>query len=178
MARVFTAFDIEDEKILEELRDIRDRFDLGFKPVPCEKMHLTFEFFKDVDEDGIEKLKRCLDDVEVGSFHSRLKGVGAFPSQEHTRVVWAGVENGKFHNLYRRVSSHGVESDNGYDFVPHVTLLRVEDVSGERKRKLRRMLREFEDHDFGGIKVDKLKLFRSDLKPEGSEYSELYVKNL
>ncbi len=178
MARVFTAFDIEDEKILEELENVRDRFDLGFKPIPREKMHLTFEFFKDINEEEIDELKNAMDEIDVESFSSRLKGVGAFPSKDYIRVVWAGVENGKFHEIHRQVSSHGVESDNGHDFVPHVSLLRVEDVKGERKRKLRRMLREFEDHDFGSIEVNKLKLFRSDLKPRGSEYTELYVKDL
>ncbi|MBY6294011.1 RNA 2',3'-cyclic phosphodiesterase [Nanohaloarchaea archaeon H01] len=179
MARVFSAVDIEDEKLKDELAEVRDRLDLGFKPVPEEKMHITLQFFKDIGEEEMEVLKQALDDIDVSSFQAEMKGIGCFPSRDYIRVVWAGLENDrKMQQLYREVSEHKVQDDNDHSFTPHMTLLRVKNIREEQKKKLRRTIRDFENHEFGTLNVDSVKLFRSDLEQGGSVYSKLYEKYL
>jgi 2'-5' RNA ligase len=65
-------------------------------------------------------------------------------------------------DLKNMVSNHRVEEDNSHEFHPHITLLRVSDAAPRQRRKLRRSLEEFEDHRFGTLRVDRLKVFESD----------------
>jgi 2'-5' RNA ligase len=179
MARVFSAIEIQDEKLLEELTEVRDRMDLGFSPVRKEKMHITLQFFRDINQDEIEELKDTMDGIDVDGFNAEVSGVGCFPSRDYIRVIWAGLNNEqKFHQVYNQLSSHNVDSDNKHDFKPHITLMRVKDIGNNEKRKLQKMIREFEDHYFGEIEVTGVKLFRSDLKQGGSTYKELYSYDL
>lgn len=179
MARVFSAIDIQDEKLLNELEEVRDRLDLGFSPVKKEKMHITLQFFQDIDEEEIEELKTAMNQINTGAFSAEVAGVGCFPSRDYIRVIWAGLDREeKFHELYSQLSSHTVPSDNKHDFKPHITLMRVKDVGRNEKRKLRRTIREFEDHSFGELGVNQVRLFRSDLKQGGSTYKELHSCDL
>lgn len=177
MARVFSAVDIEDEKLLERLEDIRDTLDLGFNPVEKEKMHITLEFFKDVNREEIGKIRDAMDEVELDSFTADVKNIGVFPSNDYVRVVWAGVESSYFHDVYDQVSNHSVESDNRHEFQPHITLLRVRNPSKEQKKKLKRTIRDFKEHEFGKLKIDSIKLFESHLDGKNN-YKVLHKKEL
>ncbi len=179
MARVFSAIDIEGEELLEELEEVRDRLDLGFRPVEQEKMHVTLQFFQDIDEEEVEEVKKAMDRVSKKPFKAEVSGVGVFPSKDYIRVVWAGVEKNDLSDIHEQVSEHGVEEDNDHDFKPHVTLMRVESLSREEKRKLRKMLDEFEKHKFGELTVDSIRLYRSELEGEnGAEHHMIHEKEL
>ena len=173
MARVFSAIHIEDEKVLEEMENVRDTMDLGFSKVPREKFHVTLQFFEDINQEQIRKVKNTLENIETGSFEAEIRGVGAFPSEDYIRVVWAGMKSHKVFDLQKQAKVHDVPSENHHEFKPHCTFLRVDDVSSERKKKLQRSIHEFKDHSFGKIEVDKVKLFESELTPEGSKYRVL-----
>lgn len=177
MARVFSAVDIEDEKLLDRLEEIRETLNLGFNPVEREKMHITLEFFEDINEDEIELVKQAIDNIELDSFTANVKDVGVFPSEDYIRVVWAGVESDKFQELYTQVSDHEVESDNDHEFTPHITLMRVRSPSREQKKKLKRTIREFDNHEFGKLEVNEVKLFESYLNGE-TKYKEIHKKEL
>lgn len=170
--------DVENQELLDELERVREILDLGFNPVPREQMHITLEFFKDASEQELDMIKDAIDSADTGSFSTRMNGVGAFPSLDYIRVVWAGVESGRFHELYSEVSSHGVEADSKNDFSPHVTLMRVKDLSSAKKKKLQKAVREFSDHYFGELSVDELKLYESSLGPEGPEYRVIHRREL
>lgn len=178
MARVFSAVDITSEQLLKQLEEMQDKLDLGFKTVPREKMHITFEFFEEVEEDEIRELKEAMRRVETEPFDLEVRGIGAFPSEDYIRVVWAGAENGMMHRLYSELSEHHLESSNDHDFKPHITLLRVENVSREDKRKLRKMIKEHRDDSFGKATVDEVKLFESRLTGKGSEYELIHGEEL
>lgn len=178
MARVFSAIDIEDPKILDRLEELQERLDLGFKTVEREKMHLTFEFFEDLNGEEIEQLKSHLENIEFNSFETDIKGIGVFPNEDYIRVVWAGLESEKIYNLYEKVSDNGLKSENNYDFIPHITLMRVDEVTPGKKKKLQKILKEFEDEYIGSIEVKRLKIFESELGPEGSRYKVLHEENL
>lgn len=178
MARVFSAVDITSEELLNKLDEMQQRLDLGFKPVPRKKMHVTLEFFKDVNEDEIEELKQAMKDANTEPFQLEIKGLGAFPSEDYIRVVWAGAEDKKMHKLFSEVSEHSLESSNDHDFKPHITLMRIENVSGETKRKLKKVLQEHEDERFCEATVEKVKLLESRLTGKGSEYKLLHSEEL
>jgi len=178
MARVFSAVDIEDPDILRQIKEVRETMNLGFKPVPRKKMHITFQFFEDLNEEEIRKVKEAVENVNIEPFTTEVRGVNVFPSKEYIRVVWAGVEENKFTRLYKQVCSHTVHSDNSHEFKPHITFLRVKNMSKEEKRKVQRMLREYRDHYFNDFKVNNVKLFQSKAGSNGSSYREIYRKDL
>ncbi len=178
MARVFSAVDIEDEPLLQDLEHVRDALDLGFNPVERKKMHITLEFFEDIGEHEIEQLKDALRSTDIQPFTAEVKSVGVFPSEDYIRVIWAGVESGKMYELYDQVSRHEIETSNNHEFTPHVTLMRVKNLSPGKKRKLQKSLREFQDHSFGTLTVDSVKLFESRLTGKGSQYDVLHEEEL
>ncbi|MFB6181026.1 MAG: RNA 2',3'-cyclic phosphodiesterase [Candidatus Nanohalobium sp.] len=178
MARAFSAIDIEDSETLAKLEEIRDALNLGFKPVKKQKMHITLQFFKNLNSEELEEVKKGLENIEVKPFKAGIEGLGAFPSKDFIRVLWAGVENPLLYRLQEEVSNHTVESDNNHEFRPHITLLRVEDMSPGQKRKVQKTLENYEDARIGEIKVEKVKLFESRLKPEGTRYVKLAEKEL
>ena len=173
MTRVFTAVDIEDEKVLDELEYIRNTLDMNFNSVPRDKMHITLEFFKDLNQGQIKQLKQHLEQVEMDSLKAQIKGVGAFPSNEYIRVVWAGAKSAQFNKLYNKCSQHSLDSDNDHEFKPHITLFRVQNLSSKRKRKLKKGMKDHQDYSFGEIEVNSVKIFESRLNGQGSEYNTL-----
>jgi len=177
MARIFSAVDIEDEKLLNRLEEIRENLNLGFNPVKKEEMHITLEFFKDINEEEIKEIKQAMKEIELDSFKAAVKGVGTFPSEDRIRVVWAGVESKKLQDIYEKVSNHSVESDNNHEFKPHITLMRVRSPSREQKKKLKRTIREFKDYEFGKLEVSDVKLFESRINSK-NKYKQLHNKEL
>mgnify|MGYP006271466967 FL=1 len=173
MARVFSAIDIEDEDVLKEIENVQETVDLGFSKTPSSKLHITLQFFEDINQSQIKKIKKTLKNIETEPFEAEIRGVGAFPSEEYIRVVWAGVKSHEIFKLQKQSKVHDVASDNRHEFKPHATFLRVDDITRKRKKRLQRNIKEFRDHSFGKIKVDKVKLFESRVTGKGSEYSVL-----
>ncbi|MFQ3307942.1 MAG: 2'-5' RNA ligase [Candidatus Nanohaloarchaea archaeon] len=173
MTRVFTAVEIENDEILDELQYIQQTLDMNFRTIPPEKMHITLEFFQDLDAEEVQHLIKHLKQVDLNSFNSDIEGVGAFPSNDHIRVVWAGVEAEEFQKLHEEASSHDLVSDNSHEFHPHITLFRVDNLTRKKKKKLRKGMREYKDYFFGQIKVSSVKVYESRLSEEGAEYRVL-----
>lgn len=178
MARVFSAVNITDPEILDRLEKLRNTLDFGFKPVKPSKMHLTLQFFSNINEAEIQKVKNAMDSIELNSFNVKIKGVGAFPSKDYIRVLWVGAEAEELYRLKEQVSNHSIPENNDHDFHPHITLLRVEDISREEKNKLRRVLKDFEGEELGEIEVNSVNLFETVLGPKGSEYKKIYESEL
>ncbi|MFB6115292.1 MAG: RNA 2',3'-cyclic phosphodiesterase [Candidatus Nanohalobium sp.] len=178
MARIFSAIDIEDEETLEKLEHIRDTLDLGFKPVNKEKMHITLQFFQDLDEEEIQKVEEGLQNIDVEPFNAKIAELGAFPSEDYIRVIWAGIEHPKIYEIQEKASKHDVESDDHHEFKPHITLLRVENMSRKQKKKVKKTIDEYRDTEIGEIKIDKVKLFKSEHRNGKTEYTEIAEKKL
>lgn len=178
MARVFSAVDIEDEQVLQNLERIRDRLDLGFSKVPREKMHVTLQFFEDIEEQDISKVEKALRNVEKQPFKAEIQGIGAFPSEDYIRVAWAGVLSHEIFELRKHARLHKIPSQDHDEFKPHITLLRVRDVSPGKKRKLKRILEDHKEESFGKVEINQIKLFKSRLTGKGSNYEVLSTVDL
>lgn len=176
--RIFSAVNIENEELISELERVRDIIDLGFNTVPGDKMHITLQFFEDLQGVELEEVKDAVEAVSMQPFTAEIRGIGTFPSKDYIRVVWAGAESEKFEELHQQVSSHPIKENNDHDFHPHVTLARVKNVSPSKKRKLQKILEEFSKHRFGTLKVDNVKLFKSQLTSNGSQYELIHEEEL
>jgi len=160
----------------------QDRFsDFDIKFVESVNLHFNLKFFKEIDNEKVEKLKEILEKVstQFEPFEIEISGLGAFPSKNYIRVIWLGVKQG-----YQMFKSLGDIIENALEalgfekegqFVPHLTLGRVR--SGRNKNELLVLLRKLEDVEIGKMMIDKLTLFQSKLSPKGPIYEEVFIIN-
>lgn len=105
--------------------------DWPVKWVHPEGLHLTLKFLGSVEDDRIEPTKRSLTEAIAGTpnLSFSLTELGAFPSLEKARVLWAGLESEAalellVHRVERACAGLGF-SVEGRPYRPHVTLGRV-----------------------------------------------------
>lgn len=173
MTRVFSAIDVSAD-MREKLADVQEELDDGFNRVDPDQFHVTLQFFEDIADAEIERVAAAMDDMAVGPFQTVVKGVGAFPSRDFISVVWAGLQATELYRLHDAVAGHDVPADDTHDFHPHVTLLRVDHLSGARKRVLQEKIASLEEARIGAFTVDHVTLYRSELTPDGPVYEKLH----
>lgn len=176
MTRAFTAVPIPEEQT-KKLEKIQEDLNVG-RPVPTEKMHITFEFFEDLDELEIAEIKTYLESIETQQLNIRIKGLGAFPSKQFVRVLWAGIESENIEDLFRNASDHEVESDNDHKFKPHVTLNRVDQLRALEKKHVHEIMQEYNGKVIGSFQASELVFYESEMTSNGANYRKMYVKNL
>jgi 2'-5' RNA ligase len=112
-------------------------------------------------------------------FDLGLNGLGSFPSPKRPRVIYIGIQApAALESLYRGIESAsrrlGYESEER-GFSPHLTLGRVkQNVTATEQQMIRRALEQTKIDSLGTARVDSVQLFKSDLKPTGSVYTQLY----
>jgi 2'-5' RNA ligase len=153
--------------------------------VPPQNIHLTIKFLGDVSVASLDLLTQMLQ-TEASRhtpFEFNVGGLGAFPSARRPRVVWVGVDAPPALGALQR----GVEAEmarlgyepEGRDFSPHLTLGRVNRNAGPGDlRDLAGVLESYRPGALGAVSVQAVRLYRSDLHPTGSVYTELFSANL
>ncbi|UCD72216.1 MAG: RNA 2',3'-cyclic phosphodiesterase [Syntrophobacterales bacterium] len=142
------------------------------------RIHLTLKFFGDIDKEACDEIIDAVGKAVSGvkPFSLTVKGLGAFPSIKNPRVIWLGIEDDgevlkslqrAVEEDLRRIGYPGEERK----FKPHLTLGRVR--SGRGKSGLLVRMEDLFHVDLGEFRVDRLVLFKSDLRPTGPIYSEL-----
>ncbi|HAD04021.1 MAG: 2'-5' RNA ligase [Desulfuromonadales bacterium GWD2_61_12] len=100
----------------------------GVRWASPESIHLTLVFLGSVPEENLEKITAVM--LSVGSafapFVLTVRGIGAFPSWQHPRVVWAGVAAvpqlvALQADLSAGLAQFGFPGD-ARPYVPHLTL--------------------------------------------------------
>lgn len=142
------------------------------------RIHLTLKFFGNIDEEVCDEIMDTVGKAVSGvkPFTLNVKGLGAFPRWKNPGVVWLGVEDGGgvVKPLQRAIEE--CLQEIGYprearEFKPHLTLGRVR--SGKGKPELLRRMEDLLHINLGEFRVERLVLFKSDLRPTGPIYTEL-----
>lgn len=180
MVRSFLAIELPEailKKIEEVQRDLKSSH-ADARWVNSEKIHLTLKFFGNIDEARIEPIieaiKGPVHNAQV--FSLRVKGMGTFPHWKNPRVIWMGLIDGKEvliplqKQLEMALEKIGFEPEDR-TFQPHLTLGRVNSSRG--KEELIRRMERYREEEFGEISVERMVLFKSDLKPTGPIYTPL-----
>jgi 2'-5' RNA ligase len=177
--RIFIAVDITDRQVVANLvKFIGDIVATGadVKPVEEENLHVTIRFIGEVGEETVSRVCDIVKSLKQQAFIVHVTGVGAFPSVEKPRVVWAGVaegssELGKIHEFYEGLLRKiGLQPDRE-EFIPHITLARVR--SGRKISELTRLIVAARNMDFGVFRADKVVLKESFLTPRGPIYRDV-----
>jgi RNA 2',3'-cyclic 3'-phosphodiesterase len=180
LIRSFLAIELP-KAVLEKIGEIQGDLKSSHADVRWvipEKIHLTLKFFGNIEEARIEPIIRAIE----GSIHDThvfslgVKGIGAFPNWKNPRVIWMGLIDGTGvliplqKELETGLERIGFEPE-GRAFQPHLTLGRVNSSRG--KEELIRRMERYREEEFGNISVEKVLLFKSDLRPTGPIYTPL-----
>ena len=170
-------------KGLERVQNDLKQSHADVKWVEPSRIHLTLKFFGNIDEGACDEIVDAVGKAasEVKSFTLAVKGLGAFPNTRNPRVLWLGVEDsgGALRPLQRAIEERLGEI--GYPreergFKAHLTLGRAR--SGKGRAELLHRIEDLYHAVLGEFRVERLVLFKSDLKPTGPIYTELRAVKL
>ncbi|MBI5970050.1 MAG: RNA 2',3'-cyclic phosphodiesterase [Deltaproteobacteria bacterium] len=177
--RCFIAIAIPEE-LREKLRRIKTALDAGYRGVSWtkpENIHLTLKFLAEIDAASVEPAAKAINEAAVfaAPFTLTAEGIGGFPSLKGPRVIWAGIKDhpgltelrGKIED---GLAAIGFERD-ARRFHPHLTLCRIKSV--DDSVSLGRAAQGFGSGATHEINVAEIILYKSVLKPEGSEHTAL-----
>ena len=175
--RCFIAADITDavKNELEGVLDILKKQGADVKWVDLQNMHLTLKFLGYAGQEELSQVKIFLQGLASSQkpFNSHCAGLGAFPSLEHPRVLWAGIDEGReeFKVLAGLIESGtaalGFEKEER-PFSAHLTLGRV-----RGPKNLKNLCESIKNTSFSSAhknKIAHVALYKSILSSEGPVY--------
>lgn len=149
--------------------------------VKADSIHLTLKFLGQVPSDQMDLITSALRTTVASHapFALEVSGAGCFPNAHRPRVVWVGIKDDghRLHALQRAVEN--AIAPLGYptevrDFTPHLTLGRLaRDVRHIDQKKIGEVVEAAAVGLLGRWEVKQVALIRSDLKPNGAEYTIL-----
>jgi 2'-5' RNA ligase len=180
LIRSFLAIEVPKpilEKIEEVQADLRSAH-AEVRWVNPEKIHLTLKFFGNIEESRIDSIFKSIEEPVRNTlpFSIRLQGMGAFPHLKNPRVIWLGLVNGSeiLTSLQKQTETQlekiGFQAEDR-PFHPHLTLGRMKSSRG--KDDLVARMERHKEEEFGDFQVERVVLFKSDLKPSGPIYTPL-----
>jgi RNA 2',3'-cyclic 3'-phosphodiesterase len=179
--RSFLAFELPLE-IKDQVRRISEdlkKAKLDVRWVKPENIHLTIVFLGDVHDGDISAISREVEQVCFGfhPFDFNLKGLGLFPDRRRPRILWAGYEgdvervSSLRDVLCDRLMPFNIKEEKR-QFKPHLTLGRFRNP-GRAGANLDEILIRHEGLSSPVFQARELILFKSELKPQGPEYTKL-----
>jgi 2'-5' RNA ligase len=134
-----------------------------------EKLHLTLHFLGQTPANLLEDLQHDLGACgdRHHPFDLPFTSLGFFPNQDQPRIIWIGLRDthGRLAALVddtRRILQRARLFKLRDDFVPHITLGRVEDASQDwDSRALKALMPAWHEVGPGPLGVDRFDLFQS-----------------
>lgn len=185
MARLRTFIALElSSGVKARARQLVDRLritDSKINWVQPENMHLTLKFLGDVPEIETPEICRCVAKAAatIEPFEIVFRGAGAFPTAEHPRSLWIGVQDGTEYLLELQAAiEDALYNDLGFAkerrrFQPHLTIGRVKHAGGAEGKRLAELIEQNADFDGNLSVVDEVVTFASFLGREGPTYQAL-----
>jgi 2'-5' RNA ligase len=174
--RLFIAVEVP-EGIKRILKSVQEKLKLDGRMTKTKEFHLTLKFLGEVPEQKLDDIKQSLGKISFDPFKARLSDIGAFPTKNNPRVVWAGLEPHQTINALQQqvddtMTNIGFEKDNR--FHPHLTLSRIKFCNNRKEfadllDNIRIEQAEFDIKEF--------KLIKSTLTPQGPVYDVLALFN-
>jgi len=180
LIRSFLAVELPEkiQKKIEEVQNDLKSSHADVRWVSPEKIHLTLKFFGNIDELKIDPVVKSVEGPirTISPFSLKVRGMGAFPHFKNPRVIWMGLVDEKEvltpfqKEVDKELSKIGFEPEER-PFHPHLTLGRVKSSRG--RDELVGRMEKYREVEFGDLQVERVVLFRSDLRPSGPIYTPL-----
>ena len=177
--RAFVALrmsaEVESEIVgfVDPLRELHS----GVRWVRSQNLHLTLRFLGDaVDRNLLLPLDHTLNQItgQTSPFMLRVRGTGAFPNFDRPRIIWIGLVSEQLTRLAQQIEDAAVQAGfvpEGRPYTPHLTIGRVRDLHGWQR--IRHVLCESPNQDFGAVLISELILYRSILGGKAAQYQAL-----
>ncbi len=180
MIRSFLAIEIP-RTILKEIEEVQGDLrssHADVRWVTPGNIHLTLKFFGNIEESKVDTIVGSIEDTVRATpvFHMTAGSIGAFPNQRSPRVIWIGFSSGADtliafqKKLDIELAKVGFEPE-GRPFQAHLTLGRVKSSRG--RDDLVGRMEAYQEKIFGDVAVERVVLFKSDLRPSGAIYTAL-----
>ena len=182
--RSFIAIELPDELKLELsqlVAQLKSGEQSWVKWVDPYNIHLTLKFLGNVAVDRLDDTTGAIEKAAQGiaPFRLELKELGVFPNLRRVQVAWVGIsgEVDKLSQLQQRIESNLAPlgfTPESRPFVPHLTLARLRDQAllAERQR-FGQLITGTRFEAANAIKVNAIRLMRSQLTREGAIYSRI-----
>lgn len=177
--RSFIAIELPDEvkSSLSGLQDELKESRADIRWVKPDNIHLTLKFLGNIDGNNIGNIVQQIEGAcaKYPFFELEISGIGVFPNIGSPRVLWVGIQHtDAFTGLHSEIEN-GLASI-GYDregrrFSPHLTLGRFKSFKG--KADLSERIELHKNDRLGSIGVQTISLMKSDLSPDGAQYSRV-----
>ena len=174
--RLFLAIGLDEplrERIASQLRRQLPDGRLPGRPIAPALWHLTLKFLGETSHEAVLRLSRGLDAAVLGpSFELGFASLGAFPRPEAARLLWLGCDEGDGPLTDLAAAVEGICQALGFEpearpFRPHLSLARLQPA-----RDCRALLAA-RPAFAGRMRVEELRLYRSQLGQGGPRYSVL-----
>ncbi|PWH14051.1 MAG: RNA 2',3'-cyclic phosphodiesterase [Anaerolineae bacterium] len=188
LLRAFIAIDIPPEirqAISHETAGLRQACGRAVRWVATENIHLTLKFLGEVSSANLELLRQSIhaECAQTAPFEISVAGLGCFPNPRHPRVLWVGLSApSELTHLQRQIENAATRL--GYTpeekpFSPHLTIGRVrEQITPTELQTLRKLLEQSTVSALGTFTVREVHIYKSELRPEGPQYSRLATAQL
>jgi len=185
VVRAFVAIDTS--PVIDQLKSIQDvlRRGPGGASVRWKNVsgiHLTLKFLGSVQASMLADVYGAVSTAcdAIHAFELKVGSLGCFPNMRRPRVVWLGVRDPRdcLAALQQHVETELVQTGHEPDLRPfraHLTLGRVHrSASVAEIEALGRCVAETDVGAGASLLVDAVHVMRSDLRPSGAVYTELY----
>lgn len=172
MARLFIGIDFPEELKASITQIIPN--EKGFKKPLSSQIHLTLRFIGNVTECSQQNIIQNLNAHSTSScFPLIIRGAGCFILKKIPQVLWISTEPCPALEILKNKIDDalwplGFKKENR-EFVPHITIARLKDISAE---KIRAWLEKYKDFYCPTTMINKFYLFSSQLSPEGAIYTK------
>lgn len=140
-----------------------------------ENLHVTLAFLGEVEPNDVEKVKSCMEVVDLESFDIHIGGLGRF-KRTGFDIYWVGIEQSEtMSKLHKLLTSE--LNDKGFsmekrEFKPHLTLGREISCDYKEAKKIVSKLGSMTQE------VNKFSLILSERINGKLRYTEIYSKEL
>ena len=177
--RIFIAVNIDDSvrTRVAALQAKLARTAPGVKWVEPESMHVTLLFLGEVEELDVVPICRIVKEHAEGMppFSLTFKGIGAFPTPRHPKILWAGIPDGiddlkRLHGLLEGpLLALGCYRREDRPYSPHLTLGRL--TQEDRSEAWGTILAQHAEWYGGTSHIRDVLVMRSELIRESPVYS-------
>lgn len=140
--------------------------------------HLTLKFYGNVERDRLPALRAALMSTarDCEPFELTTGDLGMFPNQRRPRVIWLGLrgDDDRLARLARAVDQASAAlgfPPEEREFTPHITLGRVRPEEQKSIAGVDDILPDLRRLPPLALNVERIVLFRSELRREGSIYT-------
>jgi RNA 2',3'-cyclic 3'-phosphodiesterase len=149
--------------------------------VKTQHMHLTLKFLGDVPDTETPDICRVAAAAakKFEPFEITCRGVGAFPTAEHPRTLWIGIEDGAEALCELQAAVEGaLKQELGFPkearrFQPHLTIGRVKHEPPSASGELAELLTKHAHFDADLSVIDEVVVFASFLSRSGPNHEAL-----